>query len=167
MASRFAMLAVLDMTSVAIQSLQKWPPKLQVPEISLISAKGITTVATNRSGRGFFYRTIVLAFFTTSSRLYLLQQMALLGFFLPPYAAASACFKHTSVKLYRNPGPFVVCSIDRATTLVSSFSQTEVSQKDSTSFDIIGAIHRHRDSNPEQPREKSFYSETNQIASFK
>jgi len=43
------MLAVLDMTSVAIHSLQKWPPKLQVPEMSLMRANGITTVATRRS----------------------------------------------------------------------------------------------------------------------
>ena len=49
MASRLAMLAVLDMTSVAIHNLQKWPPKLQVPEMSLIRANGMTTVATKRS----------------------------------------------------------------------------------------------------------------------
>jgi len=43
------MLAVLDITSVAIHSLQKFPPKLHVPVMSLIRAKGITTVATRRS----------------------------------------------------------------------------------------------------------------------
>ena len=34
---------------------------------------------------------------------YQLKQMALLGFFLPPYAAA--CFEPTSVELHRDQGP--------------------------------------------------------------
>ena len=54
-------------------------------------------------------------FFTTSSLtalLYLLLQMALLGFFLPSYAAASASFEPTSVELHRDPGPFEGHSTD-------------------------------------------------------